>query len=125
VQQRGPRGASLIARSKPALRSRTLDPSFGARGDAGCSNPLRSSGASRARRPDSIELLRGRESEHPEVVENQLRLAEANIALGDPNPAGLPLCVCLAHRDALRRDDQQLLDQLVATTGALDCDKPG
>ena len=68
-----------------------------------------------------LELLEQLVQEHPDVAENQLRLAEAYIALGDPEPAAPHLCVCLAQRAALRRDDQQLLDQLVATAGTPDC----
>jgi hypothetical protein len=130
VQQRGLTGASLIGEVETfALRSRALDPGF--RGGAATrllgTLYVIAPGAFLAHGDSErgIELLEELVSEHPEVVENQLRLAEAYIALGDPDPAGLPLCVCLAHRDALRRDDQQLLDQLVETTGAPDCDKPG
>ena len=130
VQQRGLRGASLIGEVETwALRSRALDPDF--RGGAAtrllgtlyviAPGALLAHGDSER----GIELLEGLVHDHPEVVENQLRLAEAYIALGDPDPAGLPLCICLAHRDELRRDDQRLLDQLVATTGAPECDKPG
>ena len=43
-----------------------------------------------------LELLEGLVSEHPEIVENHLRLAEAYIALGDPDPAG-PSCACASR----------------------------
>jgi hypothetical protein len=71
-----------------------------------------------------IELLEELVSEHPQVVENQLRLAEGYIALGDPDPAGPSLCACLAHREALRRDSQRLLDQLLAAAGTPNCADP-
>jgi len=129
VQQRGLRGARLIGEVETwALRSRTLDPGF--RGGAAtrllgtlyviAPGSLLAHGDSE----QGLELLEQLVSEHPEVVENQLRLAEAYIALGDPDPAGPALCSCLAHREELRRDDQQLLDQLVATTGTPDCSEP-
>jgi hypothetical protein len=129
VQQRGLRGAGLIGEVETwALRSRTLDPDF--RGGAA----TRLLGTLYVIAPGSlvahgdsergIELLEQLAREHPEVVENQLRLAEAYIALGDPDPAGPALCSSLERRETLRRDDQQLLDQLVATTGTPDCGEP-
>jgi len=129
VQQRGLRGARLISEVEYwALRSRTLDPGF--RGGAA----TRLLGTLYVIAPGSfvsygdsergLELLEQLVIEHPEVVENQLRLAEAYIALGDPDPAGPALCICLERRETLRRDDQQLLDQLVATIGMPDCDEP-
>lgn len=58
-----------------------------------------------------IELLEGLVQTRPDMLENQLRLAEAYIALHDPAPAGPHLCRCLAHRVALSPDDQRLLDE--------------
>jgi len=72
-----------------------------------------------------LEMLEQLVQEHPDVAENQLRVAEAYIALGDPEPAAPHLCACLERRAALRRDDQQLLDHLVATAGTPDCANPG
>ncbi len=129
VQQRGLQGARLIGEVEYwALRSRSLDPEF--RGGAAtrllgtlfviAPGALVAHGDSER----GLELLEELVVAHPEVMENQLRLAEAYIALGDPDPAGPSLCLCLANREALRRDDQQLLDQLVATIGAPDCDEP-
>jgi thioredoxin-like negative regulator of GroEL len=71
-----------------------------------------------------LELLEQLVKQHPDVPENQLRLAEAFIALGDPDPAEPHLCASLVQRASLRRDDQQLLDQLVATAGTPDCTNP-
>ena len=130
VQQRGLSGARQIGEVEFwAQRSRTLDPDFR---DGAATRLLGTlyviAPGSLVEHGDSergLELLEALVREHPEIVENQLRLAEAYIALGDPDPAGPALCVCLAKRDALRRDDQQLLDQLVATTGRPDCDEPG
>jgi hypothetical protein len=126
VQLRGLRGAPLIGEvEKWAVSSRGLDPDFrdGAAtrllGTLYVIAPgalLRYGNSERG-----LELLEGLVSEDPENVENQLRLAEAYIALGDPDPAAPALCASLARRQELRRDDQQLLDQLVATTGTPEC----
>jgi hypothetical protein len=39
-------------------------------------------------------------------------LAEGYVALGDRDPARPQLCYCVAHRAALRPDEQKLLDEL-------------
>lgn len=127
VQQRGLRGAKLIGEvEKWALRSRELDPGFR---DGAAARLLGTlyviSPATFLAKGDSeygLELLEQLVAERPDVVENQLRLAEAYISLGDPEPAGPHLCECLARRDALRRDDRELLDALVKTAGTPDCD---
>jgi hypothetical protein len=49
----------------------------------------------------------------PEHVPNRLRLAEGFVALGDPAPARVHLCFCVAHRAALRPDEQKLLRDLL------------
>ena len=129
VQQRGLRGAHQVGEvERWALRSRTLDPDFR---DGAATRLLGTlyviAPATFLEHGDSergIELLEQLELDHPGVVENQLRLAEAYIALGDPEPAGPYLCASLTQRDSLRRDDQQLLDQLVATSGTPDCAHP-
>ncbi len=130
VQQRGLTGARLIDEVEIwALRSRELDPGFR---DGAATRLLGTlyviAPGALVKHGDSeqgLELLEGLVNEHPDIIENQLRLAEAYIALGDPDPAGPALCICLAHRQALRRDDQQLLDQLVATAGMRQCDESG
>ena len=129
VQQRGLRGARQVGEvERWALRSRTLDPDFR---DGAATRLLGTlyviAPATFLDHGDSelgLEMLEQLVQEHPEVVENQLRLAEAYIALGDLDPAGPHLCACLAQRTALRRDDQQLLDQLVVTAGTPDCESP-
>jgi hypothetical protein len=129
VQQRGLRGASQVGEvERWALRSRTLDLAFR---DGAATRLLGTlyviAPATFLEHGDSergVEMLEQLVQEHPDVAENQLRLAEAYIALGDPDPAAPHLCVCLAHRAALRRDDQQLLDQLVTTAGEPDCESP-
>ena len=102
-----PRATARAARREPDRRGRNLcaaQPGARSRlprrrGDAPARHALRD----RARRPARARRLRAghraargaRGASIPEVVENQLRLAEAYIALGDPDPAGLPLCICL------------------------------
>ena len=126
VQLRGLTGASQVGEVEYwAQRSRTLDPDFR---DAAATRLLGTlyviAPSTFLEHGDSergLEMLEKLVEQHPEVVENQLRVSEAYIALGDPEPAGPHLCECLAHRSKLRRDDQQLLDQLVATAGTPEC----
>jgi hypothetical protein len=130
VQSRGLRGASQVGEvEKWALRSQTLDPDFR---DGAATRLLGTlyviAPATFLEQGDSelgLEMLEQLAQKHPSVPENQLRLAEAYIALGDSEPAAPHLCASLAQRDELRRDDQQLLDQLVATAGEPDCQNPG
>jgi len=129
VQQRGLLGASLVGDvERWARRSRELDPNFR---DGAATRLLGtlyvvapSSFLAHGDSEAGVELLEGLVRDHPSSLENHLRLAEAYIALGDPDPAGPALCSSLEHRETLRRDDQQLLDQLVATTGTPDCGEP-
>lgn len=60
-----------------------------------------------------LELLEGVVKRFPEHVPNRLRLAEGFVALGDPGPAHVHLCFCVAHRAALRPDEQKLLRDLL------------
>ena len=75
-----------------------------------------------------VELLEGLVRDRPDVPENHLRLAEAYVALGDLPHARPEICHSLARREALRRDDQQLLAKLVseveASGGPLACEVP-
>jgi len=60
----------------------------------------------------------------PDKPENRLRLAEAYIALNDPEPAVAHLCKAMTRRADLREDEQTLLDRLMAHVGGkgqLDC----
>lgn len=66
---------------------------------------------------EGLELLEGLVESNPDDVVNHLRLAEAFIHLGDPEP-GLPsLCRTLDDRDGLRADESALLDRLIADVG--------
>jgi hypothetical protein len=126
VQQRGLLGASLVDDVEDwALRSRELDPAFR---DGAATRLLGTlwvlAPASLLSYGDSergLELLDSLVRDYPGGIQNHLRLAEAYIALHDPEPAEPHLCVCLANRAALRRDEQQLLDQLVIVAGTPHC----
>ena len=129
VQSRGLRGASQVGEVEEwALRSQRLDPEFR---DGAATRLLGTlyviAPATFLKQGDSelgLEMLEQLAQQYPDVPENQLRLAEAYIALGDLEPAAPHLCASLAQRSALRRDDQVLLDHLVASAGTPDCQNP-
>ncbi len=129
VQSKGLRAASLVPEiERCARRSRELDPNF----RAGAATRLLGTlyviaPAALLKHGDSelgVELLEQLVQTHPEGLENHLRLAEAYVALGDPGPAAPHLCECLAHRSALRGDDQILLRQLMASARLPSCSAP-
>jgi hypothetical protein len=68
-----------------------------------------------------LEMLEGLVVKYPDDPENHLRTAEAYIALNDPAPAAPHLCACLAVKDKMRKDDQKLLDNLLADAGRIEC----
>ncbi len=70
---------------------------------------------------EGLELLEALAKAHPDVVDNQLRLAEAYLALGDKEPAKKPLCICVERRATLRKDHAGLLDKLLAEVPGLEC----
>ena len=126
VQQKGLLAAPLVPEiERCARRSQELDPDF--RGGAA----TRLLGTLYVMAPAALlhhgnsevglQLLEGLVQTHPDVLENHLRLAEAYVALGDPAPAGPHLCRCLAHKAALRLDDQTLLQQLIDDAGLPPC----
>jgi tetratricopeptide repeat protein len=128
VQRKGLRAANLVPEiERCARRSRELDPSF----RAGAATRLLGTlyvmaPAVLLHSGDSelgVELLEGLVQQYPRDYENHLRLAEAYIALGDPASANAHLCACLAHKAALRRDDQRLLDQLIDNAGPPACEQ--
>jgi hypothetical protein len=126
VQQRGFLAAGLVPDvERCARRSRELDPNFR---DGAATRLLGTlyviAPVALLQHGDSEEglaLLEGLVAAHPETPENHLRLAEGYIALGDPGPARPHLCICLAHKSALRRDEQQLLSELMADAGSPSC----
>jgi FimV-like protein len=73
---------------------------------------------------DGISMLEELAKQRPEVPQNQLRLAEAYIALGDKDSARDPLCKAVAMRGSFRRDDQVLLDKLVDEMKPFQCPAP-
>ncbi|MCR9165293.1 MAG: tetratricopeptide repeat protein [Nannocystaceae bacterium] len=66
---------------------------------------------------DGLSMLEDLVEAQPDDPRNHLRVAEAFIALDDPDPAARFLCFAHAHRDTLRKDDQRLLDTLSETFG--------
>jgi len=127
IQMRGLRAAALVKQvERDARRSLELDPTFrdgaAARmlGTLYVTAPatLLESGNSE----EGLELLQDQVAQHPEIVENHLRLAEGYITLGDPAPACPHLRRAMAQKSELRPDDQILLEQLVLTAGPLPCE---
>lgn len=108
-----------------ALRSRSLDPTFRDRAATRMLGTLYVlAPAALLVHGDSekgLALLEALVAERPDVMENQLRLAEAYIALGDLPPALGPLCVCEQKKSALRKDDQALLEKLESDAGLVSC----
>lgn len=108
-----------------AIRSRSLDPMFRDRAATRMLGTLYVlAPAALLVHGDSekgLELLEALVTERPDVTENQLRLAEAYIALGDIPPAVGPLCVCEEKKSALRKDDQALLEKLERDAGLISC----
>ncbi len=126
VQQKGLLGANLVPDvEREALRSRELDPAFR---DGAATRLLGTlyvlapaSFLQHGDSEDGLDLLIGLVQTYPNDAANHLRLAEAYIALGDPAPAGPHLCRSLDSRATLRRDEQILLANLIASVGSLDC----
>lgn len=129
VQSRGLTGATLVSEMEHwAELSRKLDPSFreGAATRAlGTLYVMAPSGwLEHGDSEQGLELLEGLVKAHPGTLENQLRLAEAYISLGDPQPATPYLCRCQGRKADLRRDDQLLLEHLFADAGNPHCPTP-
>ncbi|HLT35886.1 MAG TPA: hypothetical protein VK034_06365 [Enhygromyxa sp.] len=77
---------------------------------------------------EGLELLESVVEAHPDNPVNHLRVAEAYVALGDPEPGFEHLCVALAGRAQLGGEEQRLLEGLVAEVGgaeALACEAAG
>ncbi|MEM6290241.1 MAG: tetratricopeptide repeat protein [Myxococcota bacterium] len=66
---------------------------------------------------DGLSMLEDLVDARPDDPRNHLRVAEAYIALDDPDPAVDFLCAAQAKRDQLRKDDQALLDTLAESFG--------
>lgn len=70
---------------------------------------------------EGLTLLEVQQQRYPDDPRNALRVAEAYVALGDPDGAVEWMCLVAPHRASLRADDQRLYDQLRADVGELDC----
>jgi hypothetical protein len=68
-----------------------------------------------------LEILKDVANRYPDHVSNRLRVAEAYVALGDPEPAGPHLCYCVSHRSSLRPDERKVLDDLLAQSHMAQC----
>lgn len=64
-----------------------------------------------------LSLLEALVEARPADPRNQLRVAEAYVALDDPDPAAEYLCAAHQDRERLRESDQALLDQLSEVFG--------
>jgi len=126
VQQKGLLGADMVGEVEHyARRSRALDPNFR---DGAATRMLGTlyvvAPAALLKNGDSetgLELLEELVQKRPDMPENNLRLAEAYIALGDTEPAKPYLCRASAGRARLRRDEQSLLAQLLKDAGNPRC----
>jgi hypothetical protein len=75
-----------------------------------------------------LEILEAEVEAHPERLIGRVRLAEAYIALGDPEPAFPHLCAAVLGREGLSAEERKLLDKLVEDAGgegALGCAAAG
>jgi hypothetical protein len=68
-----------------------------------------------------LELLENEVKAHPDRVVGRLRLAEAYIALNDPEPSKEHLCVVKEHEAELSAGDRRLLAKLLPSVGELAC----
>jgi Tetratricopeptide repeat len=126
VQQRGLRAAHHVREIEHyAELSRELDPDF--RGGAATrllGTLYVAAPATLLENGDSergLALLESLADQRPDLLENHLRLAEAYFALGDPDPATDHLCRLVGSREALGRDDRELLESLLQQSGRLPC----
>lgn len=73
---------------------------------------------------EGLSILEDLVERSPDQPQNRLRLAEAYIALGDPEPAVVHLCQAMLRREQLRDDERELLRRLMvhaAGKGEVDC----
>jgi hypothetical protein len=122
AEERGVKaGAMVTAAEDWARRSRERDPAFR---DGAASRLLGTLWVLAPRRllrhgdsEDGLELLESLVRDHPDDPRARLRLAEAFIALGDPDPALEHLCAARAGVSALPADEQGLLGRLIEDAG--------
>ena len=126
VQQERLTAAYLVTEvERYARRSRQLDPEFR---DGAATRLLGTlyvlAPAMLLKHGDSevgLRMLNKQAKKRPDIVQNHLRVAEAYLALGDPDPAKPHLCECMARRAELRGDEQLLLDQLLIDADGFEC----
>lgn len=124
AQKRGLSGATLIGDMESwAIYSIKIDPAF-RRGAAKrmlatlyvlAPASLLKEGDSE----DGLTMLEELVERYPDDLPNHLRLADAYLALDDPEGAHEPLCRCLHEQAKLRPQDQRLLTQLVTQMGGV------
>ncbi len=119
VQQRGLRFANLVEDVESSARkSVELDPDFrdgAAKRLLGTLYVIAPAALLKHGNSETgLRMLEELAEQHPDIVENHLRLAEAYISLGDPAPACPHLRRCVAEISSLRPDEQGLLTQLLS-----------
>lgn len=70
---------------------------------------------------EGLTILEDLAEARPEDPINHLRVAEAYVHLGDPQPAVPHLCRVVQDRETLRPDEKELFDSLVEEAGPLEC----
>lgn len=126
AEKRGAEAGLLVTEAEDyARRARAIDPDFL---DGSATRLLGSlyvlAPGRLLRHGDSesgLELLEKEVKAHPDRLISRLRLAEAYIALNDPDPATEHLCVVQAGEAKLSNGDKKLLAKLVADAGAPQC----
>jgi hypothetical protein len=126
VQYKGLLAANVVKDiEKHALRSIELDPRFrngAAKRLLGTMYVIApSSFLEHGNSELGLEMLEELVAEYPNDYENHLRLAEAYVALNDPAPAHPHLCASMNSKDSMRKDDEKLLESLIADAGRIDC----
>ncbi len=126
AENRGLQAMGLVTEAEDyAIRARAADPDYR---EGSATRMLGSlyvlAPASLLAKGDSetgLELLEGEVKAHPDRLVSRLRLAEAYIALGDPDPSKEHLCVVQQGEAKLGAGDRRLLAKLLKDVGKLEC----
>ena len=126
AENRGLQAMGLVAEAEDyARRVRAIDPDFRAGAATRMLGTLYvlapPSLVEHGDSEDGLELLEGEVQTHPDRLISRLRLAEAYIALGDPDPGKEHLCVVQRGESQLSAGDRRLLAKLIADAGPLKC----
>ena len=118
AELRGVKAGKLVGEAEGfAKRSIERDPEFRARASSRMLGSLWVMAPPRLLEHGDSEkglaMLETLAKEQPQELLNHLRLAEAYVFLGDPEPAVPHLCTAAGGRQTLRRDDQALLQRLM------------